>query len=120
MDITPKHVGIASGLMNAGSAVAGIISPILFGVIIDRTGNWSLPPLLVARNKVGIMGGAMNMAGSIGGISVPIVVGLLLQASGGYQAVLWFFAGCSLVYMVGSFCISLQPRVGGKACITAQ
>ncbi|EMD1227483.1 MFS transporter [Salmonella enterica] len=43
MDITPKHVGIASGLMNAGSAVAGIISPILFGVIIDRTGNWSLP-----------------------------------------------------------------------------
>ncbi|EBO9655487.1 MFS transporter [Salmonella enterica subsp. enterica] len=81
---------------------------------------WSLPPLLVARNKVGIMGGAMNMAGSIGGISVPIVVGLLLQASGGYQAVLWFFAGCSLVYMVGSFCISLQPRVGGNACITAQ
>ncbi len=43
MDITPKHVGIASGLMNAGSAVAGIISPILFGVIIDQTGNWSLP-----------------------------------------------------------------------------
>ncbi|WP_255324651.1 MFS transporter [Budvicia aquatica] len=29
--------------MNAGSAVAGIISPIVFGVIIDRTGNWSLP-----------------------------------------------------------------------------
>ncbi|EOS9810694.1 MFS transporter [Salmonella enterica subsp. diarizonae serovar 16:z10:e,n,x,z15] len=43
MDITPKHVGIASGLMNAGSAVAGIISPILFGIIIDKTGNWSLP-----------------------------------------------------------------------------
>lgn len=43
MDITPKHVGIASGLMNAGSAVAGVISPILFGVIIQKTGNWSLP-----------------------------------------------------------------------------
>lgn len=43
MDITPGHVGIASGLMNAGSAVAGIISPILFGIIIDTTGNWSLP-----------------------------------------------------------------------------
>ncbi|CCG86082.1 MFS transporter [Erwinia piriflorinigrans] len=43
MDITPKHVGIASGLMNAGSAVAGIISPILFGIIIDKTGDWSLP-----------------------------------------------------------------------------
>lgn len=43
MDITPKYVGIASGLMNAGSAVAGIISPIVFGIIIDKTGNWSLP-----------------------------------------------------------------------------
>ncbi|WP_413733899.1 MFS transporter [Sodalis sp. RH21] len=43
MDITPKYVGIASGMMNAGSAIAGIISPILFGLIIDKTGNWSLP-----------------------------------------------------------------------------
>ena len=43
MDITPKYVGVASGLVNAGSAVAGILSPILFGVIIDKTGNWSLP-----------------------------------------------------------------------------
>lgn len=43
MDITPRYVGVASGLVNAGSAVAGIISPILFGVIIDKTGNWSLP-----------------------------------------------------------------------------
>lgn len=43
MDITPKYVGMASGLMNAGSAVAGIISPIIFGIIIDKTGNWSLP-----------------------------------------------------------------------------
>jgi cyanate permease len=29
--------------MNAGSAVAGIISPIVFGLIIDATGNWTLP-----------------------------------------------------------------------------
>ena len=43
MDITPKHVGIASGLVNAGSAVAGIFSPIVFGFIVDRTGNWTLP-----------------------------------------------------------------------------
>lgn len=34
-----KYVGIASGLMNAGSAVAGIISPIVFGIIIDKTGT---------------------------------------------------------------------------------
>ncbi|BCF88425.1 MULTISPECIES: MFS transporter [Paraburkholderia] len=43
MDITPKHVGIASGLVNAGSAIAGIFSPIAFGFIVDRTGNWTLP-----------------------------------------------------------------------------
>jgi len=43
MDITPKHVGIASGLVNAGSAVAGIFSPIVFGFVVDHTGNWTLP-----------------------------------------------------------------------------
>ncbi|MBN3756531.1 MFS transporter [Paraburkholderia sp. Tr-20389] len=43
MDITPKHVGIASGLVNAGSAIAGIFSPIVFGLIVDRTGSWTLP-----------------------------------------------------------------------------
>ena len=43
LDIAPRYAGTASGLVNAGSAVAGIISPILFGVIIDRTGNWTLP-----------------------------------------------------------------------------
>lgn len=43
MDIAPRYAGTASGLMNAGSAIAGIISPIIFGFIIDRTGNWTLP-----------------------------------------------------------------------------
>jgi nitrate/nitrite transporter NarK len=43
MDVAPRYAGTASGLMNAGSAVAGIISPIVFGFVIDRTGNWTLP-----------------------------------------------------------------------------
>ena len=43
MDVAPHFVGTASGFMNAGSAIAGIISPIVFGFIIDRTGNWTLP-----------------------------------------------------------------------------
>jgi cyanate permease len=29
--------------MNTGSALAAILSPIAFGYIIDRTGNWQLP-----------------------------------------------------------------------------
>lgn len=43
MDVAPRFAGTASGLMNAGSAIAGVISPIVFGFIIDRTGNWTLP-----------------------------------------------------------------------------
>ncbi|MGF6855325.1 MFS transporter [Paraburkholderia sp. CI3] len=43
MDISPRHVGVASGLVNAGSAVAGIFTPIVFGLIVDRTGSWTLP-----------------------------------------------------------------------------
>ena len=29
--------------MNTGSAVAAILSPLVFGLIIDLTGNWELP-----------------------------------------------------------------------------
>jgi MFS family permease len=43
MDISPGHVGLASGMMNAGSAVAGILSPVIFGFVIDWTQNWTLP-----------------------------------------------------------------------------
>jgi MFS family permease len=43
MDIAPGHCGTASGIMNSGSALAAIISPVVAGFIIDRTGNWQLP-----------------------------------------------------------------------------
>ena len=43
MDIAPDFTGIASGMMNAASAVAGILSPIAFGWVVDVTGNWTLP-----------------------------------------------------------------------------
>ena len=43
MDVAPAYAGLASGLVNTGSAVAGIISPLLFGLIVDATGNWTLP-----------------------------------------------------------------------------
>ena len=43
MDITPRFAGSASGLMNVGSAFAAIVSPVIGGVIIDKTGNWELP-----------------------------------------------------------------------------
>jgi sugar phosphate permease len=43
MDIAGKFSGTAAGMMNTGSALAAILSPIAFGFIIDATGNWQLP-----------------------------------------------------------------------------
>jgi MFS transporter, ACS family, glucarate transporter len=43
MDIAPEYSGVASGMMNTGSALAAILSPVLSGLLIDRFGNWELP-----------------------------------------------------------------------------
>ncbi len=43
MDIAPQYSGTASGFMNFGFGLAGMISPIFFGAVIDATGNWNLP-----------------------------------------------------------------------------
>lgn len=43
MDIAPDCSGTASGIMNTGSAMAAILSPVISGYVIDRTGNWELP-----------------------------------------------------------------------------
>jgi sugar phosphate permease len=43
MDIAGKYSGTASGLMNTGSALAAILSPVAFGYVVDLTGNWHLP-----------------------------------------------------------------------------
>src|SRR6266851_1955099 len=43
MDIAPRYAGTASGMMNFGSALAGIVSPLFFGYMIDRTGSWTWP-----------------------------------------------------------------------------
>jgi MFS family permease len=46
MDIAPKYSGTASGLMNTGSALAAIVSPLVAGYVIDVTQNWYLPFLM--------------------------------------------------------------------------
>jgi MFS family permease len=43
MDIAPNYSGVASGMMNTGSALAAIISPVVSGYVIDLFGNWQLP-----------------------------------------------------------------------------
>jgi len=43
MDIAPRYAGSASGMMNFGFAVAGLVSPSSFGYLVDRTGSWVVP-----------------------------------------------------------------------------
>jgi nitrate/nitrite transporter NarK len=43
MDIAPKYSGTASGLMNSGSALAAILSPVVAGLVTDATGDPQLP-----------------------------------------------------------------------------
>src|SRR5216683_2477139 len=43
MDIAPDYAGTASGMMNFGFGLAGMISPWFFGKMIDVTGSWTYP-----------------------------------------------------------------------------
>lgn len=43
MDIAPQYAGSAGGIMNFGFAVAGVISPVVFGSLVDLTGSWTIP-----------------------------------------------------------------------------
>jgi MFS family permease len=43
LDIAAEHSGTASGMMNSGSALAAIVSPVASGYLIDRFGSWELP-----------------------------------------------------------------------------
>lgn len=57
MDIAPQHSGTASGFMNFGFGLAGMISPVVFGAIIDATGRWDLP--FVASLGLLLLGAAL-------------------------------------------------------------
>ncbi|MCQ4272623.1 MFS transporter [Pseudomonas kuykendallii] len=43
MDIAPRHSGVGGGLMNTGFGIAGILSPMLFGFMLDLTSSWTIP-----------------------------------------------------------------------------
>jgi len=43
MDITPLYAGIATSLMTLGFGLSGIVSPIVFGWLIDLSGDWNVP-----------------------------------------------------------------------------
>jgi MFS family permease len=41
IDIAPNYAGSSTALMNSAGAVAGIISPVVFGLILTLTGSWT-------------------------------------------------------------------------------
>jgi MFS family permease len=44
MDIAPAHAGAASGMVNTGFGIAGVLSPAVFGFLLQRSGgNWQVP-----------------------------------------------------------------------------
>jgi len=48
IDIAGPYAGTAGGMMNTGFGVAGMISPVVFGLIIQRTGRYDLPFMVSA------------------------------------------------------------------------
>ena len=48
LDIAGQHAGTAGGMMNTGFGVAGMISPVVFGALIQRTGRYELPLFISA------------------------------------------------------------------------
>jgi MFS family permease len=59
MDIAPRYAGTASGMMNFGFAVAGLVSPSSFGYLVDRTGSWVVP--FIASTALLLLGAALAM-----------------------------------------------------------
>jgi len=43
IDIAGSYAGTAGGMMNTGFGVAGMISPIVFGYLIETTGSYQIP-----------------------------------------------------------------------------
>jgi MFS family permease len=43
MDMAPQHAGTAGGMMNLGFGIAGVLSPSIFGFLLQYTGGWQVP-----------------------------------------------------------------------------
>ena len=60
LDIAGPYAGTAAGIMNTGFGVAGMISPVVFGVLIERTGRYDLPLFISAALL--LVGAACSLA----------------------------------------------------------
>ena len=73
IDIAGAYAGTAGGMMNTGFGIAGMISPVVFGLIIERTGRYDLP-FLVSAGLL-LVGAAaalfINPAHTVAGAAAP-------------------------------------------------
>jgi sugar phosphate permease len=68
LDIARRYAGTAAGFMNTGFGVAGMISPVVFGVLIQRTGRYELPFFISAGL---LLAGALCSLGIDPTVKVP-------------------------------------------------
>ncbi|WP_042263112.1 MFS transporter [Paraburkholderia heleia] len=48
LDIAGKYAGTAGGMMNTGFGIAGMVSPVVFGYLIQHTGSYNVPFMISA------------------------------------------------------------------------
>jgi MFS family permease len=56
MDISKEYAGLGSAYVIMGVGLSGIVSPVVFGWLIDLTGNWNVP---FASGVAVLLGGAL-------------------------------------------------------------
>ena len=81
LDIAGQYAGTAGGMMNTGFGVAGMISPVVFGFLIQHTGSYQLPfflsaGLLVVGALVSLLIDPTRKLQEPSAVPVPPVVGL--------------------------------------------
>lgn len=67
MDVAPVWAGTASGVMNTGFGIAGILSPIVFGVLVQAAG-WQVPFIV----SIVLLAAAAVVAGIMRPVPVPV------------------------------------------------
>ncbi|NLP60619.1 MFS transporter [Paraburkholderia sacchari] len=48
LDIAGRYAGTAGGMMNTGFGIAGMVSPVVFGYLIEHTGSYNVPFMISA------------------------------------------------------------------------
>jgi len=48
VDVGGRHAGVTAGVMNTVGQVGGILSPLVLAYLVDATGNWNLPLIVLA------------------------------------------------------------------------